>query len=313
MTPRAGTWTRRPRVVVTGGAGFIGSHLVDRLVAEGHAVLVIDDLSSGRAENVAAAAELARLDIVTADVERPLRAWRPEVVFHLAAQASVVRSALDPLRDLDVNVVGTHRVAAAAAAAGAGRLVFVSSGGAVYGETVRAATERTTPAPASHYGIHKLAAEGHVRLAGLPHAILRPTNIYGPRQAGALEGAVVVAFIEQALRDGVLRIHGDGRQTRDFLHVRDLVAALHLVGLAATNSGTWNVAVGRSVSIATLADHVERAVGRPLGRAFGPRRRGDVASSSVSAAALRRLGWRPSIGLREGLVELVAAASAGRH
>ena len=285
MTPRTPSPSRRLRAVVTGGAGFIGSHLVDRLMADGYQVLVIDDLSNGTLANVPAGADFERQDIVTADLDELVRAWRPALIFHLAAQASVVLSGLDPLRDLDVNLVGTHRVAAAAKASSAERLVFVSSGGAIYGETVRPATERTTPAPASHYGVHKLAAEGHVRLAGLPHAILRPSNVYGPRQAGALEGAVVAAFVEQAVRDSVIRIHGDGNQTRDLVHVRDVVEALCVIARASTEDATWNVAAGRSVSVATLAKHVERAIGRPLGRAFGPRRPGDVASSAVSAAS----------------------------
>jgi UDP-glucose 4-epimerase len=183
--------------------------------------------------------------------------------------------------------------------------------GAVYGETTRPATERTIPAPRSHYGVHKLAAEGHVQLAGLPHGILRPANVYGPRQAGALEGAVVAAFVEQGAHGGPIRVHGDGHQTRDFVHVRDIVEALLLVGRPAADTGIWNVATGRSVSVAQLADAVEHAVGRPLGRSFGPGRPGDVASSSISAAALRRLGWKPSVTLRDGLADLLAARSAG--
>ena len=171
------------RAIVTGGAGFVGSHLVDRLLAEGYAVLVVDDLSSGRPENVATGAELERLDIATDDLEPVFRRWRPRVVFHLAAQASVPLSMSAPLRDLAVNVGGTNRVTAAGRSAGADRIVFVSSGGAVYGETKRAATEETRPAPASYYGVHKLAAEGHVALGGLAYAIARPSNIYGPRQS----------------------------------------------------------------------------------------------------------------------------------
>lgn len=301
----------RPRVCVTGGAGFIGSHLADRLLAEGAAVLVVDDLSSGRLANVAAEAEVARLDIANDELESLLRRWRPAAVYHLAAQSSVPASARDPLRDLAVNVVGTHRLAEAARSAGASRLVFVSSGGAVYGETVEPATEATPAAPASYYGVHKLAAEGHVRLAGLAWAILRPSNVYGPRQGGALEGAVVAAFLEQAAGSGTLRIHGDGSQTRDFVHVDDVVAALLLTGDPATGNGTWNVAADRSVSIRDLADEVERAAGRPLGRSFGPRREGDVAVSRISAGALRRLGWRPAVDLRAGLTALVGEAAGG--
>ena len=297
--------------MVTGGAGFIGSHLVQRLVAEDDEVLVLDDLSTGVEANVAPGATLERLDISGPRVARRVRAWRPAIVYHLAAQASVVRSGLDPLRDLRVNVMGTQRVAAAARACGARRLVFVSSGGAIYGESARAATERTPPAPTSHYGVHKLAAEGHVRLAGLSHAILRPSNVYGPRQASGLEGAVVAVFIAQALMHGALEIHGDGRQTRDFVHVRDVVEALLALGRPSSGDGTWNVASGRSVQITTLADLVERAVARPLVRSFAPPRPGDVKVSAMSPTALRRLGWRPTVRLEAGLTDLVRAARAG--
>lgn len=299
---------RTTRSIVTGGAGFLGSHLVDRLLAEGHEVLVVDDLSSGRPENVRSDARLERLDIATDDLARVFREWRPGVVFHLAAQASVPVSSRIPLRDLAVNVVGTHRVVAAARESGVDRLVFVSSGGAVYGETKRAATERTCPAPRSYYGVHKLAAEGHVALAGIPYAIARPSNIYGPRQAAGLEGAVVAAFIAQALRDGTLQIHGNGSQTRDFIHVDDVVDALWRLGRPEAPTGTWNVAAGRRVTISGLANVVERAVGRRLDRAQGPRRAGDVTDSAISAARLQALGWRPSIGLSAGVTSLVRAA-----
>ena len=293
---------------MTGGAGFIGSHLVERLVADGCSVLAVDDLSTGLAEQVPDGADLERLDISHDDLESVFGRWRPAVVYHLAAQASVPRSIEDPLRDLAVNVIGTHRVALAARAAGARRLVFVSSGGAVYGETQRAATEQRLPAPASYYGIHKLAAEGHVQLAGLSHAIARPSNVYGPRQSAGLEGAVVAAFLDQAVRTGGLLIHGDGRQTRDFVHVRDLVAALLVLGRADVPTGTWNVASGRSVTIRDLADAVERALGRRLDRAYTARRPGDVTASRISASRLKALGWRPATTLPTGVGELARAA-----
>jgi UDP-glucose 4-epimerase len=298
------------RAVVTGGAGFVGSHLVDRLTAEGHAVLVIDDLSSGSAGNLPSATRIERMDVATDDLEAVLRGWRPGVVFHLAAQASVPASMNDPLRDLAVNVVGTHRVGVAARNAGADRLVFVSSGGAVYGETRRPATERTSPAPASYYGVHKLAAEGHVALAGLPYAIARPSNIYGPRQSAGLEGAVVAAFLGQS-RGGALHIHGDGSQTRDFVHVRDVVDALWRLADPAAPIGIWNVASGRPVTVARLARIVERAVGRPLERVFGPRRPGDVTHSAMSPAGLRAIGWAPATGLPDGIAELVRGLAEG--
>jgi UDP-glucose 4-epimerase len=311
-TRRGSGPTGPARAIVTGGAGFIGSHLVDRLLADGAAVLVVDDLSSGRSEQVPDGASLERLDVASDDMDRVFAAWRPDVVFHLAAQASVPMSIKAPLRDLAVNVTGSHRVAAAARDAGAQRLVFVSSGGAVYGETSRAATETTLPAPTSYYGVHKLAAEGHIALAGLPYAIARPSNVYGPRQGAGLEGAVVAAFLEQADSSGVLRIHGDGRQTRDFVHVEDVVAALLRLADPGTPSGIWNVASGRSGTILSLAETVERALGRPLAREFTAARAGDVRHSAVSASRLKTIGWRPSIGLASGIGRLVGSISGSR-
>jgi UDP-glucose 4-epimerase len=290
---------------VTGGAGFIGSHLVEGLLADGAAVLVVDDLSTGAPERIPVGVGLERLDIATDDLDPVFGDWRPEVVYHLAAQASVPLSIQAPLRDLAVNVIGTHRVAAAAQTAGARRFVFVSSGGAIYGETSGPATETTLPAPTSYYGIHKLAAEGHVALAGMPYAIARPSNVYGPGQGAGLEGAVVAAFLEQADSTGVLRIHGDGRQTRDFVHVEDVVGALLRLAEPDMTSGTWNVASGTSGTILDLAETVEAALGRPLRREFTAERAGDVRNSAASAARLEAIGWRPSIGLSSGIGRLV--------
>jgi nucleoside-diphosphate-sugar epimerase len=295
---------------VTGGAGFVGSHLVERLLADGWHVLVIDDLSSGRSANLAAGARFEPLDIAVGELDATVRAWRPGTVFHLAAQASVPLSARDPLRDLAVNVTGTHRVAAAARRAAVKRFVFVSSGGAIYGESRRAAHEGTTPAPASYYGVHKLAAEGHVALSGIRFAIARPSNIYGPGQPSGLEGAVVAAFVAQARARKPLTIDGDGLQTRDFVHVTDVVDALVRLGDPAGAIGTWNVAAGRRTSINALAGIVERAAGVGLGRIHRPSRPGDVRHSAMSAARLRALGWSPLVPLAAGVRALVRSGDA---
>lgn len=292
------------RAIVTGGAGFVGSHLVRRLAAEGCPVLVLDDLSTGLAESIPSGVELERLDIATDDLAGPIRAWRPAVVYHLAAQTSVPASMADPIRDLAVNVVGTYRLGAAACSAGSPLLVFVSSGGAVYGSTHRAVNELGRPRPSSYYGIHKLAAETHVALSGLPSLILRPSNIYGPGQRSGREGAVVASFIQQAFETGALRIHGDGSQTRDLLHVDDAVEAIvHLHRIGA--DGIWNVSAGRSTSVGRLADIVERSFGRPLVRSYGPARQGDVQASAISSARLRRSGWRPGVSLEAGVSDLL--------
>ena len=301
-SPRA---QRSRRAIVTGGAGFVGSHLADRLIEEDFEVLVLDDLSTGLSGQVPPRARFEAIDIAMGPLDEVMAAWRPAVVFHLAAQASVPLSADDPARDLAVNGFGTYRVTEAARNAGAERLVFVSSGGAIYGETDRPATEGTTPAPASYYGIHKLLAEGYVGVGGVPYSIVRPSNIYGPRQRAGLEGAVVATYVEQGARLGRVAIHGTGRQTRDFVHVTDVVVALLLLAGAELPSGTWNVSTGRPTSIVELADLVQSLLGRRIERIARPARVGDVVHSTISPRALRSLGWRPSISLAAGLAGLI--------
>jgi UDP-glucose 4-epimerase len=291
---------------VTGGAGFLGSHLVARLLVEGWSVDVVDDLSTGDRGRVPAAARLTVGDIATDDLSAAVRRARPEVVFHLAAQASVPRSVADPARDRAVNVDGTRRMLDATAAAGSQRFIFVSSGGAIYGETRRAATERSAAEPKSPYGVHKLEAEGLVAACGLSFAVARPSNIYGPGQSAGLEGAVVAAFVAQALAREPLFIDGDGEQTRDFVHAADVADALLRLALPSTPDGIWNVSAGRRTSISELAGIVEREAGVTLGRVHRPARAGDVHDSAVSSTKLRRLGWRPAISLAVGIRELLS-------
>jgi UDP-glucose 4-epimerase len=296
------------RAVVTGGAGFVGSHLVDRLIAEGTEVLVIDDLSTGRAGNLPAHVRLEQRDISKDALDPVMRSWRPHLVFHLAAQSSVPASVANPARDQAVNVVGTERVLGASRNAGVRRFTFVSSGGAIYGATSRAATERSRPKPASPYGVSKLRAEGLVAASGLDHTFIRPSNIYGPRQSAGLEGAVVATFVHEGRSDGSIAIHGDGLQTRDFIHVRDVIDALVVLGDRERATGAWNVSSGRATSILELAGIVEGAVGHALGRLWRDPRPGDVRTSAISSARLRSIGWSPAVGLAAGIGELVRDA-----
>lgn len=288
------------RAVVTGGAGFIGHHLVRALEDRGDQVLVIDDLSGGIPGGLRPGTPVERVDIASDDIARPITAWRPSIVYHLAAQVSVPRSMEDPDRDLAVNVIGTRRVLEAAKEAGATRIVFLSSGGAIYGETSSPATEETPPAPMSYYGAHKLLAEQYVRLSGIPYAIARPSNIYGPGQAAGGDGAVVAAFVAAILKSSPLVIHGDGTQCRDLLHVADLVSALLLLG-ACNESGTWNVSSGVATSVLDLAQLLEQLAGRPLKITHGDRRPGDVNDSRLAGDRIRQLGWSPQMSLADGL------------
>ena len=242
------------------GPGSSGATLWNGWWPSGSTRLVVDDLSTGHAANLPTDVRLEQLDISVADLERRFAAWRP-----VSSTTSRPRRASPPpsatRRDLAVNVVGSHRVATAARRAGGRAIVFVSSGGAVYGETGRAASEAARTAPVSYYGVHKLAAEAHITLAGPPCAIARPSNVDGPRQAAGLEGAVVAAFVDQAVTRGPPRHPRRRPQTRDFVHVRDVADALRRLGEPGAPVGVWNVAAGRRTSINDLADLVARAVG----------------------------------------------------
>jgi UDP-glucose 4-epimerase len=288
-----------PRVVVTGGAGFIGRHVAEAYASRGARVLVIDDLSGGSEPLEGSLLRTDTIDVADPEVVSSIRAFGPDLVVHCAAQVSVARSVREPAFDRRVNVTGTALVVQAAEATHA-RVVFLSSGGAIYGES-NGATEATPPAPASPYGRHKLEAEGLVREAGGGHGILRLANVYGPGQRPGLEGGVVAIFSEQ-LRQGLpIVIHGSGQQTRDFVHVDDVVAAVLAAG-AATINGTWNVGTGIATSIRDLLLTMAAIAGRSPQVVEAPRREGDVTSSRLSSELIRRdLGWEPKVRLADGL------------
>jgi UDP-glucose 4-epimerase len=301
------------RVLVTGGAGFIGSHIVETLLAAGSRVEVLDNLSAGSQANVPAGVPLHIADVRSAaDLRRALSGDRWHAIVHCAAQTSVERSMKDPALDRDVNVTGTRLLAEAAKVAGVPRFVFVSSGGAIYGETQDAATEMTPPAPRSYYGMHKYVAEEFVRASGLGFAIIRPSNVYGRRQRADAEGGVIAIFADLIRRGEPLVIHGDGSQVRDFVHVSDAVQAV-LAGIQTSNDVIWNVGSGVATTIINLAHEMAAAGGRPLAVTFSNRRPGDVTRSLVSPAALLQTGlWGPPVELLAGLCEaLVETSPAG--
>jgi len=292
------------RAIVTGGAGFIGSHLVDALLAAGGEVHVVDDLSTGSRENLPAAAELHELDIRDEALEQLVGSLQPEVVFHLAAQADVGTSVERPTFDADVNVVGTIRVLEAARAAGA-RVVFASSGGAIYGECERPAREDDEPRPLSPYAAAKLAGEVYLatwgRLHGGAHVSCRFANVYGPRQRPTLEGGVVAIFLDRMRDGGRTEIFGDGNQTRDFVFVGDVVEAL-LAGGSAPASGVYNVGSGVATSVVDLHRLCAETAGAGQEPGFAPARPGDLRASVVDPSlAERELGWRPGTTLADGI------------
>jgi UDP-glucose 4-epimerase len=292
------------RALVTGGAGFIGSHLVDALLERGDEVHVVDNLSTGSRENLAASAELHELDIRDEALEELAGRLRPEVVFHLAAQADVGTSVERPAFDADVNVVGTVRVLEAARAVEA-RVVFTSSGGAIYGECERPAREDDDPQPLSPYAASKLAGEQYLatwnRLYGAGHVSCRLANVYGPRQQPTLEGGVVAIFLDR-LRDGQeTEIFGDGNQTRDFVYVGDVVAAL-LAAAASPLGGVYNVGSGIATAIGELHRLCAEIAGVETQPRIAAERPGDLRHSVLdSSRAARELDWHAETTLAVGL------------
>lgn len=296
------------RVVVTGGAGFVGSHVADALIARGDQVLVVDDLSTGSEDNVPERAEFERLDIVDADAfGSAVSSFAPKIVCHLAAQASVTASVQRPEHDLDVNVRGTFNVCEAARQSGA-LVVFASTGGAVYGEGAPLPTpEDYPPQPLAPYGASKLAAEAYVgtwgRLNGLRNVVLRLSNVYGPRQTPAGEAGVVAIFCERLLRNEPPPLRGDGKPTRDYVHVAD-VARAFVAAAEGRRPGTYNVGTGRPTSTAKLLALLQEAAGTKIEPSREALRPGELQASAVDVTRIaEELDWRPEIELAKGLRE----------
>jgi UDP-glucose 4-epimerase len=295
------------RAIVTGGAGFIGSHVADALLARGDRVAVVDDLSTGRRERVAAAAEFHQLDIRNGPELRRLAAeFRPDAVLHLAAQADVRVSVDDPGHDADVNVRGTAEVVEAARQTGA-RVVFSSTGGAIYGDVEEIPSPESTPCAAmAPYGVSKLCGEHYVelynRLYGERHVVLRYGNVYGPRQDPHGEAGVVAIFFGKLVEGATPIVFGDGSQTRDYVYVGDVVAAnLAALDYAGAHA-VFNIATGAETSVLDLLAACQRAAGTEVIPEHRPARLGELARSALDCSlAQRELGYRPQTGLDRGL------------
>ena len=313
------------RALVTGGAGFIGSNLVDALLEEGHDVAVLDNLSTGRRANLDAALErgavLPEADIADAGAAAAvLEQVRPEVLFHLAAQIDVRRSVREPAFDARVNVEGTVNVLEAAREAGVGRVVFTSTGGAIYGETDELPTpESATAQPMSAYGQSKFCGEAYCglfeRLHGLSTVVLRYGNVYGPRQDPLGEAGVVAIFCGKLLDGGTAQVNGDGRQTRDYVYVGDVVRA-NLAAVARPGTGgAFNIGTGRETSVLDIVQALGRLGGGGFDYVHAPAPPGEVRRSCLDVSrAAAELGWEAATSLEDGLAITLEAArrEAGR-
>jgi UDP-glucose 4-epimerase len=290
------------RAIVTGGAGFIGSHVAEALLARGDEVHVLDDMSKGKRENVPAGAELHEADIRSPD--DVFDAVKPDAVLHLAAQADVRVSVERPDHDADVNVIGTVRIVEAARRHGA-KIVFSSTGGAIYGECDGPAPEDAPRLPLAPYGTSKLAGEEYLatwnRLYGTRHVSLRFGNVYGPRQEAHGEAGVVAIFMGLLQSGGTPKVFGDGTQTRDYVYVGDVARAV-LLALGHDRGGVYNVGTATETSVLELYDGIQEASGIERPAQFAPARLGELQRSVLDISlAGRELGWKPELGLADGL------------
>ena len=294
------------KVLVTGGAGFIGSHLVDRLIQEGNQVVVVVDLSTGKWKDINKNAQFYKMDIQSKRIERVFRNERPLVVVHLAAQMNVRHSTEDPVFDAQVNILGTINILEHAVKNGVRKVTFASSGGAIYGEQeVFPASESHRTDPLSPYGISKLAGEKYLAYyesaTGLRYVALRFANVYGPRQDSEGEAGVVAIFSKQMLHGGQPIINGTGKQTRDFVYVDDVVEAI-MMTLGEDIQGIFNVGTGQETSVNECYGIIKKLTQSQCKDLYGAAKKGEQFRSVLDVTKLREaFGWDPQVSLEEGM------------
>jgi UDP-glucose 4-epimerase len=303
------------RILVTGGAGFIGSHVAEAFLAAGHDVLVVDNLATGKRQNVPAGAEFVQADITQDDLDAVFGRFRPEVVDHFAAQASVKVSTSNALFDLEANGGGTARIAALCVKFGVGKLIYASTGGALYGDPeIWPVTEEHPIKPLSPYGLSKRVGELYIdlyrRTAGLHATILRYANAFGPRQDPHGEAGVIAIFTGRLLRGEECTIDGDGEQMKDYVYVGDIARA-NLLALTKGDGEAFNIGTGKGTSVNTIFRTLKAATGATRDARNGPPRPGDVRDIWLECAKARAgLGWEPNVSFEEGIRLTVEAARA---
>jgi UDP-glucose 4-epimerase len=304
--------SQRKRILVTGGAGFIGSHVADAFLKAGFEVAVVDNLSTGRQENVPVEADFYPFDIKSQEAFDLICRWQPHVLVHHAAQMSVRVSVDDPVMDARENILGSLNLFEAAARARVGKIIFASTGGAMYGDHAPVpAREQDLPMPECPYGIAKLAVEHYMHFYHREHGIipqrLRYANVYGPRQNGMGEAGVVAIFIERFLAGEQPIINGDGLQTRDFVYVGDIVAA-NLLALENDQAATFNIGTGKETDILTIYLKLQEIIGSNNEPVHGAAKPGEQRRSALDSSRAREaLRWQPQVSLLEGLTHTVHA------
>ncbi len=294
------------RIALTGAAGFIGSHIAEAYLAEGHRVVVFDNLSTGWRSHVPEGASLHEVDVHSREFERLIREFRPEVINHHAAQASVKVSTSDPVRDLEVNGGGTARVAALAVEVGVRKMIYAGSGGTVYGSPTNLPIAETQPPhPESPYGLSKWVGERYIHLFNHSHnldfTILRYGNAFGPRQDPYGEAGVVAIFTARMLAGTTCTIDGDGEQRKDYLYVGDIARA-NVLALDHGSVGTYNIGAGKGTSVNEIFSTLQAATGSTLPARHGPPRPGDVRNFWLDcSSAKQELGWEPTTSFEQGI------------
>lgn len=297
-------------IMVTGGAGFIGSHVADAFIAAGHTVVIVDDFSSGKQQNVNPKAKVYRMDIQDPAVENVFRDEKIEVMTHLAAQMDVRRSVADPKFDASVNVLGFLNLMEAGRKHGLKKVIFSSTGGAIYGEQDYFPADEEHPnRPLSPYGITKLVTEKYLffykEIYGIEHVILRYANIYGPRQNPHGDAGVVAIFTQRMLKGEQPVINGDGKQTRDYVYVGDVVQG-NLLALGYSGSNIFNIGTGIETDVNQLFGHIRTLTGSSCEEKHIPAKAGEQMRSVITAKKISdTLGWKQTVTLEEGLKRTV--------
>lgn len=293
------------KIVVTGGAGFIGSNIVDSLVELGHDVFIFDNLSTGKKENINKKATFFNVDINSLEIHSLLGKIQPNVLIHHAAQVSVAHSIKDPLYDQNLNIRGTVNLLEGCSRAGVGKFIYASSA-AVYGDPMYLPiNESHSKEPTSYYGLSKYVPESYIKLysgiSDMDYSILRYANVYGPRQDPFGEGGVISIFMNKIINDEEFTIYGDGNQTRDFIFVKDIVSA-NLAALHAGSKKIMNISTNDKVTLNRLVEIMSGFTERPLKVSYGERRKGDIKDSWLdNSLAKEELLWKPKYSLEEGL------------
>ena len=303
------------KILVTGGAGFIGSNLVDHLINQGHELVVVDDLSSGKKSYVNQQAKFYKLDIRSTKLEKIFSREKIEVVYHLAAQIDVRKSVADPAFDVDINIIGSLNLLENCRRFKVKKIIFSSTGGAIYGEAEEIPTTEYAPTyPVSPYGINKLAFEKYLnyyfQVYGLNYTILRFANVYGPRQFKGGEAGVIAIFIDNAVKGLESKQFGDGKQTRDFVYVDDVVRAL-VLAKDIDCRGEINIGLGKEVNLLEIRQEIEAALGEPMKIKEEPGKVGEQRRSVLSRERAKAvLNWEPEIDLKEGIKRTIAWAKS---